>query len=737
MRLSRLLFSVVFFVSASPLGADDAQSQSPERPRIALVLSGGGAAGVAHVGVIKELERLGVRPDIVTGTSMGAVVGGLYASGFTTADLERAVTEIDWTRILDDASERDLIQPQRRDNRLDPFSIQTDLPIGIGPDGPKVSAGLVDGVKLTLILRELTYHVDGVDDFDQLSIPFRAVATDLLSAQPVVLGDGDLSVAMRASMSIPGFFPPVKIDGKTLVDGGVTNNLPIDVARDLGADIVIASFIPPAKASEEDVDSLSGALGQSMAIFIHARSRALISTLSGDDVLLTPGVEDVGMLAFDKAPDTIDAGVAAVQANAAAINRLAALREPLAPRPEIGDTASATIRYDRIEVRYDGRLDPEIIRRRLDLPDAGDVTPKDVERGVRRVYGLELFENVTYRLERAGGERTLVVTAKQLNQGLLKPRVGLAVSDVFGDDGEVTIAAGATLPEINSRGGRFDIDVALGQNDGVRLQFEQPVDRDLEFFIGAEASYLRQNATLFQALDTPLSEIDVEELGGEASFAWSPGSWGGMGVALGYNHLSASVEAGVIPGARSDSINEDELLGSFIFFIDTADDVDLQTSGVQMSARVGYDLLQTDSAGEIAFDGVYAYSFGRNTVAPYAFLVGQIETDDFNPNFIGGFPVLPGFDDNELLGNIVGAVGLRYYRRLSVIPFFGSDAFYGGSLAYGGAYQRWGDVLDEDGGFVSSSLFAGVETSFGPAIISFGAAEQGQFTGAFTLGARF
>ena len=735
MRQNVLVFA---FVALSSFAAAAPQEARSAAPRIALVLSGGGAAGVAHVGVIKELERIGVRPDLIVGTSMGAVVGGLYASGFTPDDLERAVTEVDWTRILDDASERDLVQPQRRDNRLDPFTTQADLPVGLGPDGPKVSAGLVDGVKLTLILRELSYHVDAIEDFDALPIPFRAVATDLLAAEPVVLGAGDLDLAMRASMSIPGLFPPVKLDGRTLVDGGVTNNLPIDVARELGADIVIASFIPPAPATEEDVESLSGALGQSMAIFIHARSRFLISTLGDDDVLLIPGVGDVGMLSFEQAPDTIEAGIASVRENAEALARIASARPAIAPRPPIGDTASAKIRYDRIVVRYDGVLDPEAIRRRLDLPDAGEVMPKDVERGVRRVYGMELFENVTYRLEREDdGSSSLVVVAEQANQGLLRPRVGLALNNLFGGDSDFNFGAGVTIPEVNSLGGRFDIDVAIGQADGVRVQFEQPLDLDQQFYIGVEGSYLNDTGTVFSAVDDPLAEINVEEFGGTVGFYWSPGAWGGFGPIVSYSHQSAEVELGSLPGTNSDEIDGDALLVGFVLDVDTIDDVDLPTAGFQLRLRGGYDVLQSESLGEVAVDGIYAYSFGDNTFAPYVYVEGDIDPETFSAHFIGGFPRLPGFEENELVGNVVGVGGLRYYRRTSIIPFFGRDAFVGGSLSYGGAYESWGDVVDKDGGFVSTSLFAGIETSFGPAILSFGAAEQGQFAASFTLGARF
>lgn len=721
----------LFFMAAS------AVAQPETRPKIALVLSGGGAAGVAHVGVIKELERLGIRPDIVTGTSMGAVVGGLYASGFTPEDLERAVTEVDWTRILDDASERDLIQPQRRDDRLDPLSIQTDLPVTIGPSGVQAAAGLVDGVKLTLILRQLTVHADGVTDFDALPIRFRAVATDLVTAQPVVLGDGDLGDAMRASMSIPGLFPPVKRDGQVLVDGGVTNNLPIDVARELGADVVIASFIPPANANPEDLESLTGALGQSMAIFIHARSRALISTLGAQDVLLTPGVEDVGMLDFDLAPQTVDEGVAAVRGQREKLLALAAGRAGVEPWPSIGDTASQQLRYDRIEIEYDGRLDPEVIRRRLALPDQGAVTPKELETAARRVYGLDLFESVTYRFVQRGEERVLVVRAVQRGQGFLKPRLGLALSNVFGGDGDFTLGAGVTLPELTPRGGRAEIDVALGQVDGVFVLLEEPLDTGHNFFAETQLGYFRRSGTLFAGVDDPFSEIDVETFFARGSLGWSPGDWGGFGPFIEFESENVSLDTGRIPGEDSGSFGRDRVqIGGTLRF-DTLDDVDLPTRGVQLGAEAGFDAFDPDRVGSVSFDAIAAMSFGQHTVSPYAFAEGDLDSDAFSANFIGGFPKLPGFEDGELVGDVVAAAGLRYYYRSSFIPFFGSDAFAGGSIAYGGAYPGWEELTDKDGGFLAGSLFTGLETKLGPAILAFGAAEQGQYSATLSLGTRF
>ena len=731
-RILRTIVAGLLLVAAMPgavLAAD--------KPRIGLVLGGGGAAGVAHVGVIRELERLGIRPDVITGTSMGSIIGGLYAAGYTPRDLERVALEIDWGSILNDSSDRRLEHPLRRDSRLEPLSVQADLPIGIGTAGVQVDAGLVDGVKLTAILAQLTTRVNRVQNFDDLPIPFRAVATDLATGQPVVLDRGPLVDALRASMSIPALFPPVMIDDRLLVDGGVSNNLPIDVARDMGADIVIVSSIPPAEKKANELGSFSASLGQTLSIFIHARTKDLISTLGPKDVLLVPDVGAVGMLDFELAPDTIVEGARTVTDAAPRLKALAATRETLIPRAPQGNIRNAPVTYDRIVVEYDGVLDTEVIRRRMGLPEAGTVTGRDIETAIARVYGLDLFENVVYRFDRAGAEEVLVVRATARNDGLARPRFGLSLDNTFGDDGDFSIAVGGALTELNPLGGRLDVDLAFGSTDAVQLRFEQPLDLDQQFQFRVEGSYISTSGTIFQALDDPLSEIGVEQASANAELFWVPGDWGRVGIGVGFEHQTVDVRTGVVPGTNTGRVVEDRVPLSFVIDYDTLDDPDLPRSGVQIGARYSYDVADENSqSGEITFDALGAYSIGQHTLSAFLSAEGELDPQGFDPRFIGGFQNLSGLAQGELLGNVTALAGLRYYRRFGFESPFGSEAFAGASLEFGGAFADW-DEIGNTGGFLAGAVFAGVQTPFGPLILGLGAAEQGQFAGTLNLGFRF
>ncbi|MEL6264919.1 MAG: patatin-like phospholipase family protein [Pseudomonadota bacterium] len=729
---SVLAFLLPLLLALPPL----AGAEENGRPRIGLVLGGGGAAGVAHVGVIQALEARGIRPDVVAGTSMGAIVGGLYASGLDPVELERAVTAIDWSTILNDQSDRQLLHPMRRDSRIDPLSVQTELPVGIGEGGVQVDAGLVDAVKLTLELRRLAARAEGVSDFDDLAIPFRAVATDLVSGEAVVLGEGDLATALRASMSIPALFPPVEIGERLLVDGGVVNNLPVNVARAMGADIVIVSEIPGAEVTRDDLRSLTAALAQTLSIVIAANSREQTSGLGPADIHLVPDVGAVGMLAFEEAPTTVAAGQAAVAAETVQLAALAYGRSPIPPSVEAQDPLTVEIAYDRIEIDHSGTLDRRVIRARLDLPEQGPVSIGEIEIALRRVYGLGTLDTVQYRVEQQRDQRVLVVKAEPVSSGSLQPRLGLGLSNVFGGDGDFTLVFGLSANDLNSLGGRLEFDATIGDTDGARLRFEQPLDFAQTFFLRPGASYFRRTGTLFLGPDRPVSEVRVSQTSAGFDALWAPGNWGRVGFGVSYLHTVSTVRNGLLSLSDVGRELDDEMPLSFLLDYDTLDDPDLPTAGIQFATAVDFDLLDGASASRVEVDAVAAQSFGHHTLSPFMFLQGDIDSDNVISNFIGGFQRLSGFEEGELIGSVVGVAGLRYYYRFPFDSLFGKEAFLGGGGEYGGAYASWGD-LGQEGSFVAGSLFAGIETSLGPLILGFGMAETGQYAGTLTLGTRF
>ena len=292
--------------------------QAQDRPKIGLVLGGGGAAGVAHVGVLKVLEANHIPIDVIAGNSMGAIVGSLYASGMSAAEIETVVNDLDWTQLFRDDPSYQIKSYDQKQQSADFFSA---IRVGVSRDGVKLPSGLIDGQRLMFELRRLLQPVDRISNFDRLPIPFRAVATDIRTGETVVLKQGNLATAVRASMSIPGLFAPVTIDDRLLVDGLVSNNLPVDVARQMGADIVIVSSIPP--ETNRKLDSALDISLQSMDLLMRKSSDSQLASLTDKDILILPPVGDIGNLAFDRVAETIPRGVKGAQAQLAALQKLA------------------------------------------------------------------------------------------------------------------------------------------------------------------------------------------------------------------------------------------------------------------------------------------------------------------------------------------------------------------------------------------------------------------------------
>lgn len=292
--MKRLLLALCLWLPLSVSGQEAA-----ERPTIGLVLSGGGAKGMAHVGVLRVLEEMHIPVDVVVGTSAGSAVGALYASGMSVAEIEQRFINMDWLSSFRDDPGR-VYKPVRRKQDERRFPVVPGL--GIRADGLHVGGGIVAGQNLGFILNELTHSAALVEDFDKLAIPFRAVATDLATGEQVVIGDGSLAEAIRASMSIPGVYAPVERQGRLLVDGGIANNLPISVARSLGADVVIAVDITDPLLDAEKLKEAFSVLGQLTTLLTRRNTDQQLAQLGDRDVLIRPDLQGLTSADFYQAP---------------------------------------------------------------------------------------------------------------------------------------------------------------------------------------------------------------------------------------------------------------------------------------------------------------------------------------------------------------------------------------------------------------------------------------------------
>ena len=276
-----------------------------DRPKVGLVLSGGGARGLAHVGVLKVLERERIPVDVIAGTSMGAIVGGLYASGLSALEVEREVQRLDWDNVFASRVERRELSQRRKEHD---FEVSPLLEVGIGSDGLKAPLGSLSSRVLEAHLRRLTLSASHIRHFDQLPTPFRAVATDMETGQPVILAEGDLATALRSSMSVPGIFAPLEVSGRILGDGGLVNNTPVDVARAMGADRLIVVNIGTSLAPRDTLSTLTGVTTQMINILTEQNVQQSLRTLTPHDVLIAPRLEGLTSADFNRAREFMDQG---------------------------------------------------------------------------------------------------------------------------------------------------------------------------------------------------------------------------------------------------------------------------------------------------------------------------------------------------------------------------------------------------------------------------------------------
>ena len=359
------LFTCATGLAADPEPAQPYAVATSDRPRIGLVLAGGGAKGGAHVGVLKVLEEMRVPIDCIAGTSMGALVGAGYASGIPANALQEFLVEIDWKSVVGGLGQRDL---QPIEQKRAGVTYSNNFELGLKDKRVVVPGGIVNTSGIEDLLRTYVARARMQSSFDRLPIPFRAVATDMITGEMVVLDKGDLATAMRASMAIPGAFAPVVTDEYILADGGMVRNIPVDVARELCADVVIVVNLVEPSAQREKLQSATQLLTRSTDVMLQANETLQLRTLTERDVRIDVAMGDIGTADFERVPDTIPLGEAATRAAADRLARLA-VPEPeyLAWRQKV--TASQHIEARLADVRYEGleRVNPAYLEQQAQV----------------------------------------------------------------------------------------------------------------------------------------------------------------------------------------------------------------------------------------------------------------------------------------------------------------------------------------------------------------------------------
>lgn len=407
-----LLIIAVFFIHSSSSAQRTTDSLSQPHKKVGVALSGGGAKGFAHIGVLKVMEEVGLQIDYISGTSMGSIVGGLYAIGYTAEDLEDIALNTDWQLMFNERPRRRFINMTEK--QVEEIFI---LNLPISRKGIQLPEGLISGQNVYELLSELTWSVHAINNFSELPIPFRCIATNLETGEAVVLNEGFLPDAMRASIAIPTIFTPYKIGDYTLVDGGLARNLPVTDARDMGANFVIGVDVGANLKSADSLNSISSIFNQTVNFgMIESKNRQ--SKLA--DLMINPDIKDFSINDFDKARQLIAVGEKAARQNIEALKAIARQQEQVNRLQVEKPPTIKQIYINEITIRGLQSVPDYFIKERLQIEPKSVATQQQILNGIDRIYSTQFFELVTYRLNEHADGTELVIDVNEKQTDLFR-----------------------------------------------------------------------------------------------------------------------------------------------------------------------------------------------------------------------------------------------------------------------------------------------------------------------------
>lgn len=710
-RVAHGVVLLIFFVAAA-----HAQGE-----RIGLVLGGGGARGAAHIGVLKVLEREHIPIHAIAGTSIGSIVGGLYAAGYSPDEIEQAIGSIDWQDIFHDGTAR-----QERPMRQKETDIGTvaNLEVGLSDGHLTFPTTLVRGQKLGLWLRRMFLGRASVETFDDLPIPFRCVATDIGAVKPVVFQSGDLALAVRASMAVPGAFAPVKHEGRVLVDGGIVDNIPIDVARQMGVDRLIIVDVGQPLAPADSVHSGVQILLQMVSGMMRDRSEQSLKLMASGDVLIRPELGALTSASFQEAIQGVTAGE---QAALAALDQLRHLsvseqeyqawqktqREPYSP--------PKTLAF--VDVETTQSRTSEFVRDRISAKPGEPLDLKALEDDIAGAFGRGTYESIAYHMaaDEDGGAGVRVVPI-DATIGRTLFRAGLQIDDDFAGNSDYQLNVEGRVTGLTQKGGEWRTLAGLGRVLNVSTELYLPFAERGNWFVAPSLDYSALNQPLVVGRDT-VAQYRLTTYGGAFKIGRDIGDRLQLSTSLVRSRAQADLKIGLPELAELDSDDVGGVEAAILW--DSLDNVRFPRQGMRTEiAYTSFDRsLGSDQDGNLLRVSLdKAYSFGSNTI-----MVGgraSVSSDETGAlqtlSTLGGLTFLSGLSERELIGTQMLFVRGIYYRRLTRQSLlFDVPVYLAGSLEAGNAWLDRNDVSSGDL-IKASSIFLGIDLPIGPLQLGYG-----------------
>jgi len=724
--------------SATSAPVEEQPKASEIYPKVGLVLSGGGARGFAHIGALKVFEEMGMPVDYIVGASMGSIVGGLYAIGYSAAEIEKIVTEVDWEALFSDTPPRKLWSYQQKR-----ASAKYILEVGFSRKGFVVPMGLTAGQKISNLMAFLTLRASDIERFDDFPIPYRAVAADIVTGEEVILDHGSLADAMRASMSVPGVFTPITINGHLLVDGGVVKNLPVDIAKQMGADIIIAIDISSPLKSKEELGNPLSILNQMIGLQILKSTEAQRKLA---DLVLIPDLGPYSSTSFGNGPELIALGEKATRAR---LDELQTLLQKIRATKSGSRAIPRTVTQDVKDIHIEDIVvtgnttgSEQILLRQLQQQKGHTIDPQLLEQTITEIFSTGKYETVKFAL--APGTQNGKILKLQLQErekGQHLIRFGMNYESHFGESEEdkMRFLVNATLNNLTGTGSSWSTDLQFVNVTKVESEYFQPLFG--KFFVAPSVYSSKDFQTIYQNKKS-VARYDRDELRAGLRLGTFISRIGE--VSLGY--LLEKVDASLPTALKEEFPEFHETITSFTVRsrLDQLDTFPFPTSGRLLN--IDYQMARKDLGGDLDFHKLsveywrYLTIGQRNTfgVRLRAGTSFKSELRPYNSFALGGQDSFVGYKVDELLGSHLGIVTVEYRRQFSKLPSaVGGGIFAIATANVGNVWQTTKEITEDFSLRYGGSLGIGVDTILGPVRADFAIGDGGRRAVYVNIGYKF
>lgn len=713
--------------------AAEAKPVPKARPTIGVALEGGGALGQAHIGVLKWFEEHHIPIDYLAGTSMGGLVGGLYATGKSADEIRTLVKTADWPLLLGGGTPYPDFSFRRKEDARD---IPNSMLIGL-KHGATLPPGLNTGHQVNLLIDRETLPYSTIESFDQLPIPFRCVSTELVSGKAYVFQNGSLSDALRATISIPGVFAPVRRENQIFVDGGLLDNLPTDVVRKMGADIIIAVHLQISKTSAQEIQSAFSILGRSVGLVI---AETEIRGMAGADLIVKADVEKYSTTDYDKSDELIQIGYDAAAEKAALLKPYAlddvAWAEYLREKRSRVRTRIGVPQFVKVEGVEGQDL---LIMERFLSPLAGKpLDQKALDQMLTRLTGVGRYDSITYDMIQENGQDGLLIRVHEKAYAPPDLRPAFQIDGTQTDNVTFTFGSRLTFTDVAGYRSEWRTDLQIGETYGIASELYRPIEPLGKWFV---APFVDASRTAFYVYkqENPKADYRLDRVLGGFDLGYAISRFSEIRVGYGIGFTDAGLRLGT-PDFRSyngrvgslhmrytlDHTNEAVIptrgyyIHSNFNFYDTYPNATQAFPSLELTAQYFQPVLHHRDSIFIITSGGSTFGF-HNTGVPQFFL--------------GGVGRLSAYGLNELEGNQYFLGRFGYLKKVFTLPPFVGKQVY--IISYGEVGKIYGDPfpaprLSGDG---AAGLLA--ETALGPVFVGGSAGDTGHYKWFFQLGRIF